>query len=247
MKPTIEYMRLDEFMGRFHPRNPKQHDIGAIITSIRQFGYIEPPTVDETTRYVVAGHGRGEALRMMMNGQEEAPSGIEVDTTDGMWMLPVVRGLSFRDEQHVNAYLVASNRLTTLGGWDDTLLTELLQEVALHDNALLESTGYDGDDLDMLLNSFASHTDLLPLDAGASASAVSTTTESNHAESTSATNIGAPQDSGVRMVQLYFNSENIESFSDMLAVLGGIFGTDNTTDTVFKAVEHAHSTLSQAL
>jgi hypothetical protein len=153
-KPYTEYMRLDMYLDKFHPRNPKTHDIGAIISSLQRFGFVEQPTIDENTGYIVAGHGRGESLAQMMKAKMEAPSHIEIDS-DGMWKLPVTRGISFRDEAHVNAYLIASNRLGQLGGWDDNMLAELLQALALEDGDILESTGYDGDDLDMLLRDLA--------------------------------------------------------------------------------------------
>jgi len=149
-KPYAEYMRLDNFLDKFHPRNPKQHDIGQIVSSIVRFGFVEQPTVDEKSGYIVAGHGRGEALARMMQQQMDIPERILLDS-DGMWMLPVTRGIAFKDEAHVNAYLVASNRLTIMGGWDDSVLVEMLQKLAFEDEALLEVTGFDGDDLDDLL------------------------------------------------------------------------------------------------
>ena len=153
--PYTEYMRLDDYLDRFHPRNPKEHDIGAIIESIKRFGFVEQPTIDENTGYSVAGHGRGIALSKMVEKGLDVPERIQVDDVDDMWMLPVTRGIRFRDEAHVNAYLVASNRLTMLGGWHEEKLAEMLQELALQDEKLLESTGYDGDDLDMLLADLA--------------------------------------------------------------------------------------------
>ena len=32
MTRTIEYMRLDDFMARFHPDNPKAHNIPADVS-----------------------------------------------------------------------------------------------------------------------------------------------------------------------------------------------------------------------
>jgi len=168
-KPFIEYMRLDDYLARFHPRNPKDHDIGQIISSILRFGFIDNPTIDEGTSYVVAGHGRGiglEQIRSQMqfsmddlkhhNGLYQHDSGqvlpsyIEL-APDGMWLLPIVRGIKFRDEAHVNAYLIAANRITELGGWVNNDLASILQELSFANEGLLEATGYDGNDLDLLL------------------------------------------------------------------------------------------------
>lgn len=168
-QPYIEYMRLDDYLARFHPRNPKEHDVDAIITSILRFGFVENPTIDEGTSYVAAGHGRGEALESIRttmqfskddlkhhNGLYQHDSGAilpqNIDMAqDDMWLLPIVRGISFKDEAHVNAYLIASNRLVQLGGWDNQTLAEVLQELSFDTEGLLEASGYDGDDLDLLL------------------------------------------------------------------------------------------------
>lgn len=176
-KPYIEYMRLDDYIVRFHPRNPKDHSIGDIITSILRFGFWEEPSIDENSGKVAAGHGRGIALNQIMTkmqfskddlahnrGLYEHESGailpryIDI-AKDGMWLLPVSRGKEHYDEAHVNAYLIASNRLVTLGGWDDNALAEMLQELALEDGDILESTGYDGDDLDTLLRDLEGYDD----------------------------------------------------------------------------------------
>lgn len=147
----IEYMRLDDFLNRMHPRNPKDHDLGAITTSIDRFGFVEIPVIDERTGLVVAGHGRGETLQQQMNAGKQPPARIQVDEFDGMWMIPVQRGVSFNSDAERDAYLVASNRLVELGGWDNEGLASMLQSLANEDKALLEVTGYDGDDLDELL------------------------------------------------------------------------------------------------
>ena len=70
---------------------------------------------------------------------------------DGDWLVPVVRGVGFNSDAEIEAYLVADNRLTILGGWNEPELAALLQDLAAQDTALLETTGYDGDDLQALL------------------------------------------------------------------------------------------------
>lgn len=174
-KPRIEYIRMDEFIDRFHPQNPKDHDIGALISSLQRFGFVENPTIDEKTGFCVAGHGRtiaANAMREQMrytdvdlqkhSGLYKHDSGVilptrlDIDTTDGMWMIPVVRGITFRDQAHVNAYLVASNRLVMLGGWEMDKLAEILQNIQDSDDGeLLQATGYDEEDLGDMLQMLA--------------------------------------------------------------------------------------------
>jgi hypothetical protein len=66
--------------------------------------------------------------------------------------VPVVRGVAFNSDAEIEAYLVADNRLTILGGWNEPELASLLQDLAAQDTALLEATGYDADDLQALLD-----------------------------------------------------------------------------------------------
>ena len=57
----------------------------------------------------------------------EAPQGVQV-ADDGQWLVPVQRGIAFRDEGEAQAYLVADNRHVELGGWDDSMLADVLLE-----------------------------------------------------------------------------------------------------------------------
>ncbi len=143
----IEYVALDDLQR--HPRNPKAHDIGAIHTSVNRFGYVNPVIVDERTGYLVAGHGRLNTLVQMKAEGKQPPARIEARKDD--WYVPVVRGVAFNSDSEVEAYLVADNRLTELGGWDEPELASLLQSLADEDVKLLEATGYDADDLQGLL------------------------------------------------------------------------------------------------
>lgn len=139
-------MRLDEFLDRFHPDNPKQHDDDGINRSIGQFGFIEPPTLDERTGHVVAGHGRGENLHEQMIAGKSPPDGVQIGE-DGMWLLPVVRGIRFASDDAVRAYLIASNRLTEKGGWNVERLDALLKDLEFDAPELLTVTGFDDEDI----------------------------------------------------------------------------------------------------
>lgn len=68
----------------------------------------------------MVGHGRLDALRARRDQGEAAPDGIRV-TKAGRWQVPAQRGWASRDDQEAFAYLVASNQLTTAGGWTDDL------------------------------------------------------------------------------------------------------------------------------
>lgn len=142
----LEPMPLDDIHG--NPRNVKGHAEAAIRRSIEHHGLAELPLLDERTGQLVAGHGRLDQLRAMQQAGVSPPEGIELDK-DGRWLVPVIRGWSSRSDEDAAAYLVGSNRLTELGGWDDHGLAELLTELA--DAQLLELAGYTSDDLDDLV------------------------------------------------------------------------------------------------
>lgn len=145
----VAYLPLDEVTAA--PRNPKGHDTAAIHRSIGHFGFAELPLLDERTGRLVAGHGRHEQLISMHTDGATPPDGVQVDG-DGTWLMPVIRGWSSRSDDDAEAYLIASNHITTKGGWDDRALAEVLDELA--EAQLLELTGFDADDLTDLLASF---------------------------------------------------------------------------------------------
>ncbi len=148
MTLRIEYTALADL--KRHPRNPKDHDLGAISRSVNRFGFTAPVIVDERTGYLAAGHGRIDTLAQLKAQGKEPPANVQTDKA-GEWLVPVIRGVAFNSDAEIEAYLVADNRLTELGGWNEPELAALLQDLHEQDTALLEATGYDADDLQALL------------------------------------------------------------------------------------------------
>lgn len=144
-KMRIEYVSLSTV--RRWPRNPKSHVTEDISASMDRFGFTEPPIIDERTGFIAAGHGRFDALEERRKSGGNPPARVEVSGS-GDWMVPVVRGISFKDDSEMEAYLVASNALTIAGGWDDEKLIAILSDLA--EGAGLEGTGYDVDALEEL-------------------------------------------------------------------------------------------------
>ena len=149
-------------------RNVKDHDIGAIHESMNRFGFTSPLLMNEATQKLVAGHGRVEALKQKKQFGEEPPKNIEIEDT-GDWLVPIIRGVYFDNEDEAQAYLLADNRLTELGGWNTTALVEELQKLA--ENTGLEGTGFDDADLNALMEEYESSSEdgsdssLLPVGA----------------------------------------------------------------------------------
>jgi len=142
----IDYVRLDEVT--LAETNPKDHDQPGISRSIGHFGFVEVPVRDERSGRLVAGHGRHEQLQALHAAGATPPDGVVVDG-DGMWRMPVITGWASRSDTDAEAYLVASNQLTTAGGWNDSL-TGVLQGLAEAD--MLDLTGFTDNDLAGLLD-----------------------------------------------------------------------------------------------
>lgn len=141
----IEYVRIDE-VARW-PRNAKKHDKAGIRASLNRFGWIDPVIEDARSGRLVAGHGRLEvALEMRAEGAA-APKAVRVNPKDGMWLIPVLRGLEFENDHEAEAYLLASNRLVEVGGYDEDVLREILAD----HRADLDGTGFSADEVTAML------------------------------------------------------------------------------------------------
>jgi hypothetical protein len=130
----IEYIPINELVQA--SRNPKRHDLPTLRKSVERFGYVEPVTIDERTGRLVSGHGRTQTLRDLQAAGGEAPSGVIV-LEDGRWAVPVTRGWASTSDEEAEGYIVAANRTVELGGWDDSLLDDILADVAETPGALI--------------------------------------------------------------------------------------------------------------
>ncbi len=155
----LEPMRVADLVALGDPRNPKDHDIDGVCASLRRFGLAELVLLDERTGLLVAGHGRVEALDLMEGDPEQdPPRGVTTDG-DGAWVVPVTRGWSSENDDEAGAYLIASNRLSEVGGWHLDPLTQLLAAVRDTTHGL-DGVGYTPDSVDDLLASVAPPPDL---------------------------------------------------------------------------------------
>jgi ParB-like chromosome segregation protein Spo0J len=130
------------------PRNPREHDLGAIHESIARFGFVSPIIINEKTGRLVVGHGRVDALRQLQADGTPPPDRVIRDGDE--WLVPVIHGIEFADEQDAEAFLLADNRTSELSGWIESDLAAILREHAETERGLA-GIGYDGDDLDEML------------------------------------------------------------------------------------------------
>lgn len=149
-EPTIQTSNytLGELIARRHHRNPKEHKLDGIVASLRRFGFVVPPMIDSTSGVLVAGHGRCEALQRMKDAGEDPPGRIVRDSDD--WIVPAF-STAFSDDEERDAYVIADNRLTEAGGWNDERLHDML---AGFKRPNLESMGFNRRSYDALLSKF---------------------------------------------------------------------------------------------
>nr|WP_226894907.1 ParB N-terminal domain-containing protein [Luteolibacter marinus] len=119
-----------------HPRNPNRHgqrQIELLAKVIRHQGWRNPIVVSARSGFVIAGHGRLAAARLL--GVDEVP----VDVQD------------FETEADEWAHLVADNRIAELAEMDDEGLGEILRDLGEVEDFELEWSGFDDEALKDLL------------------------------------------------------------------------------------------------
>ena len=141
------------------PGNAKDHDIGAIVSSIAQFGFLDPVGLNTATGHAFDGNGRLEALRRMKLSGYVGKDGAEmrgppegVREAGGAWLAPFWRFEVLAEREQ--AVVVALNKTNELGGWDYDVLSQVLQNLATTPDGLA-GTGFSREDLDSIM---AAHT-----------------------------------------------------------------------------------------
>jgi len=147
--------------------NPKLHDLGTIMESIRVHGFRDAPIYDNTAGCIVAGNGRtialeklkGEKMRLPPPALFDAPRGIVVDKS-GEWWLPIQFGVNATTEEGAYAFGIDHNNITLLGGnldidsikeiWDEETFTDMVKMIADTETPLVS---LDGVDIDAILKS----------------------------------------------------------------------------------------------
>src|ERR1051325_8240659 len=133
----VEYRSIDSIQPA--NRNPKRHKLDTLVASMQRFGYNSPIVVDGRTGRLVAGHGRLESLLKAKAEGRKPPERILVEGSD--WLVPVLIGVSFADEREAEAYLLADNQSTIVGGWDDQELQKIIDELGKEE--ALVGTGFE--------------------------------------------------------------------------------------------------------
>jgi len=144
------------------PNNPRRHDLGAIIESLKANGFVDDIVVDRRTGCILGGHGRWEALKAMQKAGDAPPD--RVSLKGGKWYVPVNREVASRNDTHAARIVIVLNRAADLADNDEAVLAQMLVKMAKEHE--LAGSGYDGDALDDLLKDLGaqdtSKDDLVP-------------------------------------------------------------------------------------
>ncbi len=199
-----------------NPLNPAVHSDrqkDALASSLEEHGWLAAPIYNKTTKRLVDGHARvEEAIR---RGEKSIP----------------VRVIHVSEEQE-KRILASFNRIGTLVGFDDSILSRLLQDCA---NEGEMPAGWSEDELgDLLLK--------IDKQAQSATAAIQATIEQEYGERQPCDDaeedgeLGEGEPSHVKMVQLFLTTETEPEFQEQIAALKERWGTENTTDTVVRAV-----------
>jgi len=123
----IETLRPD-------PANPRAHSprqIRQLTRSIGAFGFNVPILVDRTLQ-IIAGHGRLLAAQGL--GWREVPTIL----------------LDHLSEAEAHAFMIADNRVAESAVWNNTLLIEQLKELSFSSDFVIETTGFEASEIELL-------------------------------------------------------------------------------------------------
>lgn len=116
-----------------HPDNPRIGDVEAIKRSLSKNKQFQPILVQQSTGFIVAGNHTYKAA-------------VELG-----WTEVDVAYLDI-DDPKAKAIMLAANKTSDLGTYDERLLAQLISDLADNEDSLLEGTGYTDEEVDALLS-----------------------------------------------------------------------------------------------
>jgi DNA modification methylase len=133
MSHKVEYVsasRLKPYSG--NARTHSRRQIQQIAESVKRFGFVNPPLVDDND-IIIAGHGRVAAAKQL-----------DLET------VPILR-VSHLSAAEKRAYVLADNKLAEQAGWDREILAIELQALIALDFEV-ELTGFQTGEIDIILD-----------------------------------------------------------------------------------------------
>lgn len=184
------------------PDNPRRGDVSAIRGSLVRFGQVKPIVIDGTR--IIAGH------HLVKAAQEEG------------WTHIAAIPNAFGDDDEARAFLLADNRTSELGTYENAALVEHLKALAEIDG--LFGTGYTTDDLDERLAA-------LRRSAEPTAPPGSDTKREH-------------RDPTMKELVLLYGEDHFREVENFMGIIAKEKGTSGTSETVYVALEHLARTLN---
>lgn len=126
--------------------NPKEHDIPALMASLKRFGLVSPAVIWRSRRELRVGHGRLLALAKIL----ESEPGFIPKGAPAAGVFPT-RLFEFESEDEADAYALADNRLPQLAGWNAAKLTTAMERIRHRDSGLVTAAGWSNGEVGRLL------------------------------------------------------------------------------------------------
>lgn len=145
---------------RPYEKNPRTHSETQkvqIAASMLEFGWTFPVLIDEAGE-LIAGHGRVQSAFLLVTGGFDLGGSIQPPRPE-FTEAPCIVAKGWTEAQK-RAYVIADNKLTLNGGWDDALLKAEFEELKLS-GFDLSLTGFDEGELGLIFDGWSSDIDLI--------------------------------------------------------------------------------------
>jgi hypothetical protein len=214
---------------KLNPANPRkitEEQLAALRASLKEFGDLSGIVRNVTSGNLVGGHQRVKIfadapVTVTQRYKEPSPNGtVAVGYVTAEGERHVYREVQWDDAKE-KAAMIAANKHG--GDWEMSMLSDLLLELD-QANFNVSLTGFSAAELERMITRFVPEDSdtMTPLDKDQIAALPA----------------------HVRMVQLFLNIETLPPFMEWVKALQGEYGTDNVTDTVYRAVETCYNTLN---
>jgi hypothetical protein len=201
---------------RAHPKNSKLHDVALIEQSMVQNGFAGAIYAQESTGYIISGHGTLETAKA--GGMETVPV---------LWME--------LDDDAAERLLLAYNASVMAGGYDREKLAAHLESV--QERMGLTGTGWNPDSMDNLLHDLEQrYTDPEEFDGGY---------VDNKTERKQDMTRGQLAPRGLHEIVCVFSDEQFERIIGCLGVVQNQLGGETTSEQVYNAVLFAADELER--
>lgn len=137
-EPKLTVIHIAIAVLNIYPSHARRHDnrkLNFLIKSIREFGLMNPIIIDELDT-ILSGHLRARAYEEL-----------------GLKTIPAIRVTHLSPDQK-SAFVIAANRITELGDWDESILKQEFQILTdMSCDLDLEMTGFALPEIDLIIQS----------------------------------------------------------------------------------------------